>query len=80
MGLYRVVALISHEHLKHHKLQLTDRPGYEKTEPTFSDALTTVRELFWTETFFQQPYFSRVFPNIPPKMRATLLAHLAQAI
>ncbi|HID21144.1 MAG TPA: hypothetical protein EYP14_01910 [Planctomycetaceae bacterium] len=80
MGLFSVVCLIYHEHLKRHSVKLNDRPGYEKTEPTFSDALTTVRELFWTETFFQQPYFRRVLKNIPPKMWATILAHLAQAV
>jgi len=78
-GLLSVVAMICHEHLKCHPVRLRQRPGYEKSEPTFGDALATVRELFWTETVFQQPPFRRVWKKVPGELRRFLLAHLCQA-
>ena len=80
MGLFSVVCLIYHEHLKRHEPELCPRPGYTRTEPTFSDAIATIRRLFWMKTFFQQPYFSRAFEKVPPKMKSTVLDYLSQAI
>jgi hypothetical protein len=37
--------------------KLGHRPGYEKREPTFSDAIAEVRRLFWEKTLFAQPRF-----------------------
>lgn len=79
LGLFSVITLIYHEHLKGHEPELCVRPAYEKSEPTFSDAIASVRQLFWSETFFQQPCFRRTFKNIPPKMKSTILAFLSQA-
>ena len=82
LGLFSVVSLIYHEHLrgKTGKPPLGHRPGYEKLEPTFNDALCEVRRLFWTQTFFQQPCFSKTFKKIPPKMKTTLLGLLCHAV
>ena len=79
-GLFSLVALIYHEHGKRHPVRVIQRPGYEKTEPTFADALATVRELFWTETVFQQPPFRRVWKKVPRRLRSFLLMHLCQAV
>jgi hypothetical protein len=79
-GLFSLVTLIYNEHLKRHPVRLIQRPGYAKSEPTFADALATVRELFWTETVFQQPEFRRVWKKIPRKLRSLLLMHLCQAV
>ena len=78
-GLFSVVTLIYHEHLKRHPVRLIQRPGYKKAEPTFADAVTTVRELFWSETVFQQPRFRRVWKKVPRQLRRFLLTHLCQA-
>ena len=82
LGLFSVVSLIYHEHLRGQtkRPSLGHRPGYEKLEPTFHDALGEVRRLFWTETFFQQPRFSKTFNKIPPKMKTTLLGFLCHAV
>jgi len=80
LGLFSIVSLIFAEHLKRHPVDLCHRPGYQKTEPTFTDAIATVRRLFWTETVFQQPHFRKAFKNLPPKLRTTLLDYLAQAV
>ncbi len=78
LGLHSIVSLIFHEHAKRHTIDLCHRPGYRKVEPSFTDAITTVRRLFWTETVFQQPYFHKAFKKLPPKLRTTVLDYLAQ--
>jgi len=79
LGLYSIVSLIFHEHAKRHTIDLCHRPGYHKAEPSFTDAIATVRRLFWTKTVFQQPYFHKAFKKLPPKLRTTVLDYLAQA-
>ena len=80
LGLFSVISLIYHEHLKRHKATTCDRPCYSKSEPTFSDAMATVRRLFWEETVFAQPYFRKACKNLPPKLRQWILDHLSQAV
>jgi hypothetical protein len=79
LGLFTIVSLIFAQHAERHTIQLCHRPGYQKAEPTFADAISTVRQLFWTATIFQQPYFHKTFEKLPPKLRATILAYLTQA-
>lgn len=79
MGLFSVVTLIYHEHLKRHAVQLCNRPCYTKSEPTFTDAMATVRRLFWEETIFAQPYFRKACEKMLPKMSEYILNHLCQA-
>ena len=54
-------------------------PGYAKDKATFTDAMATVRRLFWEETIFAQPYFRRASEKVPPKLREFLMNHLCQA-
>jgi hypothetical protein len=79
LGLFSVVSLIYHEHLKRHNATLYDRPCYRKSEPTFSDAIATVRRLFWRETILAQPYFRKACENLPPKLQGFILDHFCQA-
>ncbi len=79
LGLHSIVSLIFHEHANRHTIALCHRPGYHKAEPSFTDAIVTVRRLFWTKTVLQQPYFRKTFKKLPPKLRTTLLDYLTQA-
>ena len=79
LGLFSLVCLIYHEHRKVHAAELCQRSGYEKTEPTFADAMARVRRLFWMKTIFQQPQWDAVFKKLPHRWKATLLDHLCQA-
>jgi len=79
LGLHSIISLIFHEHAKRHTIDLCHRPGYRKVEPSFTDAIATVRRLLWTKTVFQRPYFHKAFKKLPPKLRATVLDYLAQA-
>lgn len=79
LGLFSVICLIYHEYLKRHKVTTCDRPCYAKSEPTFTDAIATVRRLFWKETVLAQPYFRKACKNLPPKLQEFILDHFSQA-
>lgn len=80
LGLHSIVSLIFGEHAKRHAIELCHRPGYQKSEPTFTDAIAAVRRLFWTKTVFQQPYLHMTFNKLTPKLRAIILDYLAQVV
>lgn len=79
LGLFSVVCWIYDKHLRHHQPRLGHRPGYEKLQPTFADAIAEVRRLFWSETIFQQPYMAKAIQKVPPKFKNLLLDCLCQA-
>jgi DDE superfamily endonuclease len=80
LGLFSVISLIYNEHLKRHEATTCERPCYTKTEPTFADAIVTVRQLFWQESIFTQPYFRKACKNLPPKLEKFILDHFCQAV
>ena len=73
LGLFSIICLIYAEHLRHARATTHGTSWYHKSEPTFSDALTTVRRLLWEQTIFQQPYWRRHLQKVPPTLRRTLL-------
>ena len=79
LGLFSVVCLIYAEHVKRAKVSPRQTPWYAKTEPTFSDALATVRRLFWEQTVFQQSRVHGGFQKLPPTLRNTLLDIVSRA-
>lgn len=79
MGLFSVVCLIYAEHVKRAKVSPRQTPWYAKAEPTFSDALATVRRLFWEQTIFKQSRVHRGFQKVPPLLRNTLLDIVSRA-
>ena len=79
LGLFSVVCLVFANHARTHKVRMGQRPWYKKAEPTFSDALTTVRQLIWRETLFQQARETRAVKKLPPALQEMLLHHLAAA-
>lgn len=79
LGLFTVICLIFAKHAQHHRIRIPQTPWYHKEEPTFADAITTVRRLFWKQTLFQQPSHRRMFEKLSPKIRNWMLDHLCQA-
>lgn len=80
LGLFSLVCLVYHEHRKTHAAVLCHRPGYQKKEPAFTDALASVRRLFWAKTVFQHPQWNAVVKKLPHRWMTTLLDHLTQAV
>jgi hypothetical protein len=73
LGLFSLITLIYVEHARHHPIRPRCTQWYFKPEPTFSDALATVRRLFWAETVFQQSRQHDAFHKLPrPLLRIVL--------
>ena len=79
LGLFSVVCLIFAEHTQWHRMHVRQTQWYTKAEPTFSDALATVRRLFWQTTVFEKASNYKDFEKLPLKFRDLLLDYLSQA-
>jgi hypothetical protein len=79
LGLYSLVTLIFVEYARHHSIRPQCRLWYTKTEPTFSDAVATVRRLLWSETIFETPSQHDAFEKLPRELRRLLLDRLSLA-
>jgi hypothetical protein len=79
LGLFSVICLIYAQHVPSHRRGIRQTLWYVKDEPTFSDAIATVRRLFWREILFQQPSDRHQFHKLSPKLRTWLLDRLCQA-
>lgn len=53
LGLFSLVTLLAHQRAKAGELPVRQAAWYQKTLPTFSDALAVVRQRFWRERDFQ---------------------------
>jgi len=79
LGLFSVVCLIYAEHVKRSKVSVHQTPWYVKTEPTFADALMTVRRLFWEQSVFTQACFHGGVQKLPPPLRRMLVDIVSRA-
>jgi len=79
LGLFSVICLIYAEHVKSHPRGIRRTLWYVKDEPTFSDAMATVRRLFWQQILLQQPSYRNGFQKLSPKIRTWMLDQLCQA-
>ena len=79
LGLFSVVCLVFANHARTHKVRAAQQPWYHKAEPTFSDALATVRERIWSETVLKQAPGSKTVSKLTPSLGKMLLQHLAAA-
>jgi hypothetical protein len=79
LGLFSVICLIFAQYAHHHPIRLRRTGWYTKTQPTFSDALATVRRLFWSETVFETLSQHEAFEKLPRQLRRLLLDRLSLA-
>ena len=79
LGLFSVIALIYAAHRQDHSPRPASTDWYAKSEPTFADAVATVRRLFWQKTIFQQTGHDAAFEKIPSRLRNLLLDCLSRA-
>ena len=79
LGLYSLVTLIFVEHARSHAPHPRCTPWYAKAEPTFSDAIATVRRLLWSETIFGTPSEHDALKILPRHLRRVLLDRLSLA-
>ena len=79
LGLYSLITLIFVQHARSHSIRARCTPWYTKTQPTFSDAITTVRRLLWTETIFETSSKHDALKKLPRYVRRILLDRLGAA-
>lgn len=79
LGVFSIVSVLYHRHLTRNEPTVNSRPWYDKTEPTFSDALETARRELWTQTVLAQPHFAKALAKTPTQLKNTLLDFLCQA-
>lgn len=79
LGLFTVICLIFAAQAQQHPIALPRTPWYVKEEPTFADALVTVRRLFWQHTLLQDPSHRTLFQKLPPRLKNWMLDQLCQA-
>lgn len=79
LGLFSIICLIYAQHARGHRVRPQASPWYAKGDVTFSDAVTTVRRLFWQETVFETSLNHETFSKLPPPMRRFLLDTLSRA-
>jgi hypothetical protein len=79
LGLFSVVGLIYAELARQKKVSIHTTPCYHKADPTFADALASVRRLIWQEVILQHAPFGRHVANLPTPIRRVLREHLTAA-
>ena len=79
LGLFSAISVIFARYVRNHRLPICQTTWYTKAEPTFSDAIITVRRLFWTKTIFAGSQYHDDFAELPSKFRNLLLDYLSQA-
>ena len=79
LAVFSLVSVMYHRWLTNHEQVVKTRPWYKKAEPTFSDALETIRRELWIKTIFAQAPFSKALAKTPTKFKNTLLNILCQS-
>jgi hypothetical protein len=79
LGLFSLVCLIHHRHTRGEGTEPLSTGWYEKAEPTFADAVASVRRLLWSQTILKQADRHNAFQKLPPDLRDTLLDQLSRA-
>lgn len=79
LGCWSLVCLIYHRHTRGQGAEPPSMPWHAKAEPTFADAVATVRRLLWSQTVLEQADRHGAFQKLPPGLRDTLLDQLSRA-
>jgi hypothetical protein len=79
LGLFSLVCLVYHRHTRGEGAAPLSTPWHAKAEPTFADAVASVRRLLWSQTVLKQADRRGAFQKLPPDLRETLLDQLTRA-
>jgi hypothetical protein len=77
LGLFSLISLIYARMNKTARPAIRTTPWYDKSEPTFSDALYAVRRLLWSQTVLKQVLGDDVVSKLPARFTTFLLDRLA---
>jgi hypothetical protein len=79
LGCWSLVCVIYHRHTHGEGSRPPSTAWYEKAEPTFADAVASVRRLLWSRTVLKQADRHKAFQKLPSDLRAMLLDQLTRA-
>jgi len=80
LGLFSMVTLLANLHAQKHKLPIQQTAWYLKKLPTFSDALSIVKQTLFSHRFFRTSIFYRVVRK-PARARSIYrLSRASQAL
>jgi hypothetical protein len=81
LGLFTAVTLVWQRLATHKRNDCQDSrtPCYDKSEPTFADALFAVRHELWQKTLLRHRRQNECLNRLPSRLRQTILHHLAAA-
>ena len=80
LGLFSVVALLWQRLPKSRQcVRWSQTPCYTKQSITFADALAAVRRELWEQSLLRHRRQTRCLTRLPPRLRQTILWHLAAA-
>jgi hypothetical protein len=80
-GLFTAVTLMWQQLPRHKRTGCGDSrtPCYDKSEPTFTDALFAIRHELWQKTLLRHRRQNECLNLLPKRLRRTILHHLAAA-
>jgi hypothetical protein len=78
LGLFSVVSLIFQRLTHGRKADARQTAWHARAEPTFADAIQSVRRLLWCQTILRQAMFHAVLSKLPPRCRLLLLDELSR--
>jgi DDE superfamily endonuclease len=79
MGCFSVITLIYNACNRNKPALPRQTLCHHKSQPTFSDALFTVRKLLWGQTVLQQALGIELATKLPRQLKTFVLNHLAEA-
>jgi hypothetical protein len=79
LGLFSVVSVIYAELARQGRVKVRATPCYPKTDPTFADALSSVRRMLWEEVILPHAPFGPHVAQLPLPIHEMLLEHLTAA-
>lgn len=79
LGMFTIVTLIFATHTRHHQARPASTAWYSKKSITFSDAIATVRRLFWSHTLLAHCTKNHQCARIPEPLRKLILDDLSMA-
>lgn len=79
LGLYSLVSILFHRYNQGKTPKACSFPWYNKSEVTFSDALSSVRRLLWEQTVFSEADQDDALKKLPRALREMLLNQVTRA-
>ena len=79
MGLFSITTLIAHQLNQHNELSVNQSAWYQKEQPTFSDAIASVRYQIWRKQKLLASLFNADVHNLNANLFKQLILNATRA-